>query len=104
MAHVKRKNARHRELLEGMSIEFPLLRNSFCHERRNSFGDDGLMPSSPAFPTYRAATESAKAKTRSMSIPKQRIGFWDGCLNGSYPHKNKLSLWSSYDGESIWRN
>ncbi|PON47923.1 IQ motif, EF-hand binding site [Parasponia andersonii] len=101
--HVKLKNARHREL-EGMSTEFPLLRNSFCQEKRNSFGEDGLMPSSPVFPTYMAATESARAKTRSISIPKQRVGFWDGCLNGSYPRKNQLALWSSYDGESIWRN
>ncbi|PON64537.1 IQ motif, EF-hand binding site [Trema orientale] len=101
--HVKLKNARHREL-EVMSTEFPLLRNSFSQEKRNSFGEDGLMPSSPVFPTYMAATESARAKTRSMSIPKQRVGFWDGCLNGNYQRKNQLSLWSSYDGESIWRN
>ncbi|XP_062117893.1 protein IQ-DOMAIN 12 isoform X2 [Humulus lupulus] len=102
MVHVKLKNSRHKEF--GLSTEFPLLRNSFFQDRRNSFGDDGMMPSSPVFPTYMAATESAKAKTRSMSIPKQRVGFWDGCLDGNHPHKNKLSLCSSYDGESIWRN
>lgn len=102
---VKMKNARHRELLEGMSTEFPLLRSSFSVDKWNSFGDDCLMPSSPVFPTYMAATESVRAKTRSTSIPKQRVGFWDGCLNRNFPHKNnKISLWSSYDGESIWRN
>ena len=69
----KRQNASHRDSIEMLSPRFPFLRSSFHHHRRNSFEDESLLPSSPAFPSYMAVTESAKAKTRSMSIPKQRV-------------------------------
>lgn len=76
------------ETLLDSKWSFP--RRSFCHMKQNSAGNDSLMPNSPIFRTYMSATESTKAKERSLSTPKQRTGYLDG-----------LSFWSSFDGESI---
>jgi len=75
------------ETLLDSKWSFP--RRSFCHMKQNSAGNDSLMPNSPIFRTYMSATESTKAKERSLSTPKQRTGYVDG-----------LSFWSSLDGES----
>ncbi|KAL7169127.1 hypothetical protein ACSBR2_034211 [Camellia fascicularis] len=74
-------------------------RRSFCHVKQKSIGDETSLPNSPIFPTYMAATESAKAKARSMSTPKQRLGFLDTCSDyNSSPNKLGLSSWSSFNG------
>lgn len=124
----KLKSARNSDSLQVLSSQFPFSRSSFFHEKQNSGGDESLMPSSPVFPTYMALTETTKAKTRSntnmaavlsestkstetktrsMSTPKQRVEFREGCLNHKFQQKNGISLWSSYDGESVshnWKN
>ena len=78
---------------EVLDSQWSFPRRSFCHMKQNSAGNDSLMPNSPIFRTYMSATESTKAKERSLSTPKQRTEYVDG-----------LSLWSSFDGESIASN
>lgn len=83
-------------------ISFP--RRSFSRTKQNAFGDNDSVPNSPVFPTYMAVTESAKAKARSMSTPKQRVAFLETCFDHSVPCRNEISLWSSYNGESGTRD
>lgn len=82
-----------------ISSEYSFPRRSFCHLKQNSSsggggGEDNSCSMgrscSPVYPTYMGVTESAKAKTRSISTPKQRLSFL-----------NDLSFWSSYDGDFI---
>ncbi|KAK4799795.1 hypothetical protein SAY86_025160 [Trapa natans] len=67
---------------EALNIITPrsLPRRSFCQVKRLSVAiDDSNLPCSLVFPTYMAITESARAKSRSMSTPRQRIGHLDAC-------------------------
>ncbi|KAJ8565097.1 hypothetical protein K7X08_001557 [Anisodus acutangulus] len=70
---LKMRQARSQDSMEVLNSPSLLPRKSFSHVKQKSIGDDNSLPSSPVFPTYMAATESAKAKTRSMSTPKQRL-------------------------------
>ncbi|PON74360.1 IQ motif, EF-hand binding site [Parasponia andersonii] len=70
-------------------------RKSF-HRKQCSLGDENSFISSPVVPTYMAATESARAKARSLSSPKLR----PESLDGYSPCKNKLSLVSSITSEA----
>lgn len=83
-------NTRTRSLGEALNFPHSLPRRSFCRVKQLSVAvDDSNLPSSPVFPTYLAITESARAKTRSMSTPRQRIGYFNTCND-----QNGLS----YDG------
>lgn len=78
---------------------FSLPRRSFCHVKQKSIGDDTSLPNSPMLPTYMATTESAKAKTRSMSTPKQRFLLSESYSGQHSPYKVRLSSWHSFNGE-----
>lgn len=84
LRHVQRTNQ-----VEG--LDSPILSS-----RNRSF------PSSPAFPTYMAATKSAQAKVRSASSPKVRIGGNLDMNSDCYsPSNRKLSIVSSINHEVL---
>lgn len=97
--HVRFRNLQKQDMLDGLNSPFLFPRRSFCRVQQSPAGDESSIPNSPVFPTYLAATESAKAKARSMSTPRQRVGFLDTCLDYSVPYKGGLSFWSTYNGE-----
>lgn len=73
------------------------------HWKQNSYGDhqDSLHPSSPTnLPTYMAATESAKARTRSTSSPRLRPIHIDAYSDNDSPYKQKFSPMSSINSEA----
>ncbi|KAL2923470.1 Protein IQ-DOMAIN 14 [Bienertia sinuspersici] len=79
-------------------------RRSLCDMRLKPGTEDDCQLSNKScmFPTYMAVTESAKAKMRSLSTPRQRLRYLDTCFEqyGSPCNKGRLySSWSSFNGE-----
>lgn len=93
-------NARKQDYAEELNSPLSLPRRSFSLVKQKSTSDDSSLPDSPMFPAYMAATESAKAKMRSMSTPKQRVRLYDTCSCQHSPHKLSLSSWSSFNDET----
>uniref|UniRef100_A0A199UA95 Uncharacterized protein n=1 Tax=Manihot esculenta TaxID=3983 RepID=A0A199UA95_MANES len=73
-------SSRKQDNIEALSSPVSFPRRSFCRTQRSTTGDDSSALNSPVFPTYMAATESAKAKA-------------------SLSYKSGLSFWSSYNSE-----
>lgn len=69
------------------------------HRKQRSIGDEHSFVGSPSVPAYMASTESAKARSRSMSSPRLRPLSFDVCSEITSPYKHKLSPISSINSE-----
>ncbi|XP_058225881.1 protein IQ-DOMAIN 11 [Rhododendron vialii] len=100
-AKLKPRNSHRPHHIEDFELDPPISiqRRSFHHKKQNSVGNDTGFPSSPIVPTYMAATESAKAKLRSMSSPRLRRVNFDAYSESNSPYKHKLSPKSSINSE-----
>jgi hypothetical protein len=72
------------------------------HRRQVSIGEDEQSPAAVTIttPTYMVATESAKAKSRSLSSPRIRPRSFDTQSESYSPYKNKLCLTTSMMSEA----
>ncbi|ERN05130.1 hypothetical protein AMTRI_Chr01g108900 [Amborella trichopoda] len=83
------------QILRAQLEEFSSRCGSKCSVR-SSFQDDESYASSPSIPSYMVPTESARAKTRSSSAPKQRVGCLSDRLSDHIsPTKRRLPFASS---------
>ncbi|KAL7204593.1 hypothetical protein ACSBR2_017631 [Camellia fascicularis] len=91
----KPRNSQKQYYKEELDPPISAPKRSFVHKKQLSVGDDNDFASSPVVPTYMAATESAKAKARSMSSPRLRDVNLDAYSDTNSPYKHKLSPISS---------
>ncbi|KAE8724362.1 protein IQ-DOMAIN 14-like isoform X4 [Hibiscus syriacus] len=80
-------------------LQFP---QRSIHKKQSSLGEDHCFSASPVVPTYMAATQSAKAKVRSMSSLKLRPLSFDAQSESYSPYKSKLCLVSSITRTSAY--
>lgn len=100
MMQLKARKVHRSDFIEELHSPSSLPRRSFSNVKQKSNVDVNSLPNSPIFPTYMASTESAKAKTRSMSTPKQHLRLHETYSSGQHsPYKLKVSSWNSFNGE-----
>ncbi|XP_057784630.1 protein IQ-DOMAIN 12 isoform X2 [Salvia miltiorrhiza] len=97
LGQLRLRSACKNERMEEVNSPFSQPRRSFCHVKHRSIGDDGSLPSSPIFPAYMAATESAKARSRSLSTPKQRLRLCETYSGDHSPYSLRTFSWSSFN-------
>ncbi|KAM7263527.1 hypothetical protein ACFE04_001210 [Oxalis oulophora] len=93
----KHKSFQRRYEIEG--LDSPIKKST--NPRNNQ--DDGSHSGSPVVPAYMAATESAKAKLRSLSSPRIRSGSFDSYSESCSPYKNKLPLLTSVASQGFYQ-
>ncbi|KAK4404818.1 hypothetical protein Sango_0850400 [Sesamum angolense] len=94
---IQREQKDQQEMVVESNSPFSLPRRSFCQVKQKSIREDGSLPSSPVSSTYMAATESAKAKSRSLSTPRQRLRLSETYSGELSPVG--ISSWSSFNSE-----
>ncbi|ESW21015.1 hypothetical protein PHAVU_005G033800 [Phaseolus vulgaris] len=93
---LKLRNTQIQNQVEGLDSPALSSRNTFPHRSQTSEAENHSFPSSPAIPTYMAATKSTQAKARSTSSPRARTGGNFDMNSDSYsPCKKKLPLVTS---------
>ncbi|XP_073316996.1 protein IQ-DOMAIN 12 isoform X2 [Primulina huaijiensis] len=100
LPNLRLRTTEKQELMEELTSPFSLPRRSFCHMKQKSIGEDGSLPNSPVFPAYMITTESAKAKSRSLSTPRQRLRLCDTNSGQHSPYKIKICSSSSFNGQT----
>nr|KYP36709.1 Protein IQ-DOMAIN 14 [Cajanus cajan] len=96
------RNIQKQNKVEGLDSPTVTSRNSLPHRSQTSEAEDHSFPSSPAIPTYMAATKSTQAKARSSSSPRARTGMNFDMNSDSYsPCKKKLSVVTSINSEVL---
>ncbi|KAL7134214.1 hypothetical protein ABFS83_11G012000 [Erythranthe nasuta] len=89
LAQLKMKTPRKYGITEDSTFSLP--RRSFCNVKEKSIGEERSLPSSPVLAGYMAATESAKARSRSLSTPRRRLRLCEEYSGQDSPRKLSFS-------------
>lgn len=85
------RDTKYNDPLAGRTSPITPPRRSFDKPKR-SLSEESDLLSSPAVPNYMSATESARARLRSVSLPKQGLGSLDIYSDHGSPCKSRLSF------------